>query len=231
MIIYEDEVMLVIDKPSGVVVHPGAGNGDGTIVNALLERYSDFAARFEKNCGRPGIVHRLDKDTSGCLVIAKTPEAMFKLSRAFSERRTHKLYWALLKNQPAQAAGTIENLLGRHPVNRQKMAVVERNGRTAVTKYRVRQTGKLAGHPVALVEFEIFTGRTHQIRVHASQCLNCPVLGDALYGGRVPLVHVPRQMLHARQLTLPHPVSGVELTFTSPLPADFQALLAQITEA
>ena len=139
-IIYEDKVMLVINKPAGISVHPGAGNPDGTIVNALLGRYPGFAEMFPDTDTeaklRPGIVHRLDKDTSGCLVIAKTPQALFKLGKAFAERETKKKYLALVRGIPAKNSMEISNNIGRHPVNRQKMAVVDRGGKPAVSSYR-----------------------------------------------------------------------------------------------
>ena len=226
-ILFEDGAMLVIAKPAGVVVHPAAGNPDGTIVNALLGRYPDFAERFQNVNGRPGIVHRLDKDTSGCLVVAKTPDALFKLGNAFSEHRTQKTYIALVSGAPRQAAGEIINQIGRHPVNRQKMAVVERNGKLAVTRYRTVKTGLLAGVKISLLEVDIRTGRTHQIRVHLAS-LGVPVLGDRVYGGsRALAVEAPRQMLHARRITLPHPVTGEDMTFEAPIPEDMADLIAR----
>ncbi len=228
-ILYEDSVMLVINKPAGVVVHPAAGNPNGTVVNALLGRYPELAREFSCLRMRPGIVHRLDKDTSGCLVVAKTPEAQFKLGTAFAERRTSKRYLALVRGVPVRSSGELSGLIGRHPVNRQKMAVVDRNGKLAITRYRVVRTGSLDGVPVSLLEVEIATGRTHQIRVHLAW-LGHPVLGDALYGGaRCAVTGAGRQMLHARHLALPHPLTGEQLEFTAPVPDDFQSLLDRMS--
>ena len=224
-ILFEDEQMLVIAKPAGVVVHPAAGNPDGTIVNALLGRYPGFGERFQNVNGRPGIVHRLDKDTSGCLVVAKTPDALFKLGTAFAEHTTHKTYVALVRGVPRQLSGTISNLIGRHPVNRQKMAVVERNGKTAISHYRILKTGLLDGEKISLAEVDIETGRTHQIRVHLSS-IGIPVLGDQIYGGsRTKIEGAERQMLHARRITLPHPLSGTPMTFEAPIPGDMETLI------
>jgi len=224
-ILFEDDHMLVIAKPAGVVVHPAAGNPDGTIVNALLGRYPGFAEQFQNVNGRPGIVHRLDKDTSGCLVVARTPEALFKLGTAFAEHSTHKTYIALVYGKPRQMTGEIINQIGRHPVNRQKMAVVERNGKLAVTRYRTRKTGVLDGTAVSLLEVDIETGRTHQIRVHLAS-IGIPVLGDKVYGGsRVSVSGAARQMLHAWRIALPHPATGEKQTFEAPLPEDMQSLI------
>ena len=224
-ILYEDEAMLVIAKPAGVVVHPAAGNPTGTVVNALLGRYPHLAETLACTSGRPGIVHRLDKDTSGCLVIAKTPEAQYKLSSAFAGRETGKTYLAIVRGVPRRPEGEITGLIGRHPVNRQKMAVVERNGKLAVTRYRLVRSGIINGVPVSLMEVKILTGRTHQIRVHLSS-IGIPVLGDATYGGTAAaLSGIGRQMLHAWKLKIPHPLTGEELEFTAPVPEDFQTTL------
>ncbi len=229
-ILFEDDEMLVIDKPAGVVVHPAPGNRSGTVVNALLGRYPDWEKKFaEAAADRPGIVHRLDKDTSGVLVIAKTAEALFKLSRTFADRQTGKTYLALVRGVPPRPTGEIETLIGRHPVNRQKMAVVDRNGKPALTRYRLQATGRLGKIPVSVLEVAIFTGRTHQIRVHLSH-IGLPVLGDSLYGGKAAQIgDAPRQMLHAWKLTLPHPQSGKLITLVAPVPADFAELKKRIT--
>ena len=219
-ILYEDEWMLVIDKPAGVVVHPAAGNSEGTVVNALLGRYPGWNELFAGVGARPGIVHRLDKDTSGCLVVAKTPDAQFKLGTAFAERKTSKTYLAIVRGEVPRQQGELAGMIGRHPVNRQKMALLERGGKEALTRYRVLGSGELAGRKVSLLEVKILTGRTHQIRVHMAS-IGVPVLGDELYGGvRGVDFPVPRQMLHAWQLSLPHPADGRMLTFFSPIPAD-----------
>ncbi len=225
-ILYEDDWMLVIDKPAGVVVHPAAGNREGTIVNALVGRYPHWLEAFGPG-SRPGIVHRLDKDTSGCLVVAKTPEAQFKLSTAFAERRTAKTYLALVRGVPVKTSGELTGMIGRHPVNRQKMALVERGGKLAVTRYRKLGSGTYHDVPVSLMAVRILTGRTHQIRVHMAS-LGHPVLGDELYGGvRGVESPPPRQLLHAWRITLPHPGDGHILTLTSPLPEELRAALAE----
>ena len=221
-ILYEDDCMVVINKPAGVVVHPAPGNPDGTVVNALLGRYPELRSTELPDDARPGIVHRLDKDTSGCLAAARTPEAQSRLAAAFAERKTAKVYLALTSGIPKEARGRIENLIGRHPVNRQKMAIVRRNGKPAVSEYEVLRRGTLDKHPVALIRVRIYTGRTHQIRVHLAS-LGCPVLGDALYGG-ARVIGAPRQMLHAWKLSIPHPASGEMIHCQAPVPEDFREL-------
>ena len=222
--------MLVINKPAGIAVHPGAGNPDGTIVNALLGRYPGFSELFAGVDLRPGIVHRLDKDTTGCLVIAKTPQAQYKLGMAFAERKTSKIYWSLVRGVPAQTTMEINNFIGRHPVNRQKMAVVERGGKLAISRYRVLKSGAIGNEKVSLVEVAIFTGRTHQIRVHMAH-VGYPVLGDQLYGGSRTLIEgAERQMLHARYIEIPHPETGELMKFTAEVPKDFASLEEKIQE-
>ena len=223
-ILYEDEAMLVINKPAGVVVHPAAGNPSGTVLNALLSRTPGLAADLASN-SRPGIVHRLDKDTSGCLVTAKTPEVQFRLGRLFADRKVSKTYLALVRGVPARRSGEIVTLIGRHPVNRQKMAVVERNGREAVTFYETVASGNAGTVPFSLLKVRIATGRTHQIRVHMNH-LGHPVLGDQVYGGAGSCgAGAERQMLHAWRLELPHPVTGAPCVFKAPLPEDFRKFL------
>lgn len=226
-ILYEDPHMLVINKPPGLVVHPAAGNYSGTVVNALLGRYPEMADEFDDCGGRPGIVHRLDKDTSGCLVIAKTPQAQFALSGSFANRAVSKSYLALTCGQPPNDSGRIQTLIGRHPVNRQKMAVVTRNGKEAITLYRVLSRGRRNGVSTALLKVNILTGRTHQIRVHLSH-IGLPILGDPVYGGS-RVSGLDRQMLHAWQLRIPHPVTGKMLEFTAGLPEDMLAVIGEIT--
>ena len=220
-LLYEDDFMAIINKPAGVVVHPAPGNPDGTVVNAILSRYPELRSAELPDGSRPGIVHRLDKDTSGCLAIARTPAAQARLCEAFAERETGKIYLALTAGVPVQKKGRIENLIGRHPVNRQKMAIVERNGKNAVSEYEVIAEGMLNKVKTALIKVRIYTGRTHQIRVHLAS-LGCPVLGDELYGGAKVCSHVPRQMLHAWKLKVPHPVSGETIKVQAPIPEDME---------
>ncbi|MBQ9775477.1 MAG: RluA family pseudouridine synthase [Lentisphaeria bacterium] len=229
-ILYEDDVMLVIDKPAGVVVHPAAGNPNGTVVNALLSRYPQFMSEMACQNARPGIVHRLDKDTSGCLCIAKTASAQFKLSSAFAGRETSKTYVALVRGVPVRPQGEICNLIGRHPVNRQKMAVVERNGKQAISRYSLIASGVVDGAEISLLHVKILTGRTHQIRVHLSS-IGHPVLGDTLYGGsRTAVSGADRQMLHAWKLELPHPATGENIRFQAPLPADMSIIIDRLMQ-
>ncbi|MBO7146547.1 MAG: RluA family pseudouridine synthase [Lentisphaeria bacterium] len=228
-ILYEDPVMLVINKAPGMVVHPAAGNWNGTLVNALLGREPAIADDFaECDPSRPGIVHRLDKDTSGTLVVAKTPDALMKLSAAFAERKTAKTYIALVWGHFTELSGEIRNQIGRHHADRKKMAVVSKGGRDAHSAYEVVEQGMIGTTPAALVKVRIFTGRTHQIRVHMAS-IGHPVAGDLLYSGsrKIP---APRQMLHAWQLTLPHPDSGKIMSFESPFPPDLSEMIALLKQ-
>ena len=247
-VVFEDADLLVVDKAPGMVVHPAPGHYTGTLVNALLHRCPDLSGIG--GVARPGIVHRLDQDTSGLIVVAKSQAAMEGLVRAFaSHRDVEKTYMAICHGRPQPTAGRIENLIGRHPVDRKRMAVVERNGKLAVTNWRVVPPEELedlsdesdkrrspvapakgAGPLLSLVECRIETGRTHQIRVHMA-ALGCPVAGDRVYGRPAldkRLSPVPaRQLLHAWRLRLWHPVKGVEMAFEAPLPADFRPFLAR----
>ena len=221
-ILYEDENMLVVNKEAGMVVHPAAGNWSGTLVNALAGKYPSLGDEFAGvDSSRPGIVHRLDKDTSGCLVVAKTPEALFKLAGAFQDKNVKKTYYAIVCGFLKEKKGEIINLIGRHPADRKKMAVVQKNGREAITRYLVIAEGTDSeGRKASLVKVRILTGRTHQIRVHMA-FLGHPVAGDSTYGGAKKIPE-NRQMLHARKLLLPHPASGETLEISSPFPEDFR---------
>jgi 23S rRNA pseudouridine1911/1915/1917 synthase len=230
-VLFEDNDVVVIDKPPGIVVHPAAGNWDGTIVNALIGRDDSFADKFANEIGtttsqRPGIVHRLDKDTSGCLVIAKNILSRQRLSESFAAREVKKTYSVISYGIPPKNSGELTTLIGRHPVNRKKMAVVQKNGKESVTLYRVEKTGTIDGVPVVLLNVNILTGRTHQIRVHLAH-IKLPVLGDRVYGGSQKLTS-PRQMLHAWKIAFPHPVSDDIITVISPYPEDFQYYLNQL---
>ena len=232
---YEDEDLIVIDKPAGLVVHPAAGNPDKTLVNALVAHCGASLSGIG-GVRRPGIVHRLDKDTSGLLVAAKNDSAHAGLSNLFAAHDLERAYLALVWGSPAPAAGTIDGNIGRSPKNRKKMAIVTRGGRTARTHYKVRE--HLANSCWSLVECRLETGRTHQIRVHFTACGHA-VVGDQLYGGRwrssanaLPtratsaLEGWQRQALHAYRLAFKHPLSGEYVEFTSEPPADMQELLA-----
>lgn len=219
-ILYEDDAVVVLNKPPGRVVHPAVGNETGTLVNALL--FHDPAFELLE---RAGIVHRLDKDTSGVMVVAKTKEAMVELKRQFKARETEKEYLTLVWGEPPPS-GRIETLIGRHPVHRKKMAVLTENGRTAVSNY---ETLERFGE-VSLVRVRIETGRTHQIRVHMAH-LGHPVVGDAVYGRarRHTLPEKPgRQMLHACRLAFNHPETGKRLSFEAPLFEDISRLLERL---
>jgi 23S rRNA pseudouridine1911/1915/1917 synthase len=209
-ILYEDESLLVLNKPPDIVVHPGAGNASGTLVNALLHHCGGLSVIG--GVERPGIVHRLDKETSGCLVVAKNDAVHRDLAAAFASRSVQKTYVALVEGVPRFPHGQIEAPIGRHPIHRQKMAVVD-DGRPAHTSYRLLGSeGKLA-----LVECQPHTGRTHQIRVHLKH-LGHPVAGDPVYGHRHRFT---RHMLHAWKLEFTHPALRKKVAFCAPLTADF----------
>ncbi|WP_373053807.1 23S rRNA pseudouridine(1911/1915/1917) synthase RluD [Thioalkalivibrio sp.] len=224
-VVHADAAIIVVNKPAGLVVHPAAGHPSGTLVNALLHHAPELAA-----LPRAGIVHRLDKETTGLLVVARTPAARTSLVRQLQQRSVHREYRALVRGLPI-SGGTIDRPIGRHPVDRKRMAVVS-GGRPAVTHYRILE--RLRAH--SLLAIRLDTGRTHQIRVHMAQAGH-PVVGDPTYGGRPrpvrgmteaaaqALAAFRRQALHAAVLGLMHPVTGAECRFEAPLPADFQALL------
>ncbi len=233
-IVYEDDDMLVLNKAPGMVVHPAPGHFTGTLVNALLHHCPNLSGIG--GVARPGIVHRLDQDTSGLLVVAKSQKAMEGLVKAFaSHKNVEKTYLAIVHGRPRLDSGRIENLIGRHPVDRKRMAIVEKNGKLAITNWQIClslfHNSSLITHHSSLtpVICRIETGRTHQIRVHMAS-LGCPVIGDRVYGksaldkrlGPVP----QRQMLHAWKLSLWHPVKNVKMDFTAPIPEDMSAYLA-----
>ena len=229
---FEDAYLIVIDKPAGMVVHPAPGNPAGTLVNALLAHCGDSLSGIG-GVRRPGIVHRLDKDTSGLLVVAKTEAAHRALSRDFAARRIDRAYAAFVWGVPAPPVGEIVGNIGRSPVNRKKMAVVaDGRGKPAATRYRIERvfTGK-----ASLLECHLATGRTHQIRVHLAE-RGHPLIGDPVYGGRAPraaranpaIADFPRQALHARRLGFAHPESGAALVFESRLPEDLARLQSSL---
>lgn len=224
-ILYEDKELIVINKPAGLVVHPGAGQPEHTLVNALLYHFPTLSGIGGKE--RPGIVHRLDKDTSGCLVVAKTDEAHRRLSEQFAERAVEKVYLALVAGKLRKPAGTIDQKIGRDPIHRQRMSVGSRQGRAAKTDYRVLNSSA----EMSLVECRLHSGRTHQIRVHLHH-LGHPVLGDKVYGGKFAK-SFSRQMLHAWKLAFAHPRTAEWKKFEAPPPGDFQqaaSLLAPPSE-
>ena len=212
-VLFEDDDLIVINKPAGLVVHPGAGHRDHTLVNALLYRFPALSGIGGKE--RPGIVHRLDKETSGCLVVAKNDEAHRGLSIQFADRTVEKIYLVLVAGKLRRNAGAIEAKIGRHPVDRQRMSVISRRGRTAKTEYRVLDSSGDA----SLVECRLHSGRTHQIRVHFHH-IGHPVLGDKVYAPKLAK-DFPRQMLHAWKLGFRHPHNSEWRCFEAPLPNDF----------
>jgi 23S rRNA pseudouridine1911/1915/1917 synthase len=233
-ILYEDRDLIVLDKQPGLVVHPAPGSADGTLVNALLAHCGDSLPGIGGE-RRPGIVHRLDRDTSGVMVVAKTETALATLSAAFAARAIDRAYLALVWGAPNPAQGSIDGAIGRDPRERKRMAVVGQGGKPALTHYRVLAQRDAA---LALLECRLATGRTHQIRVHLST-RGHPVVGDPVYLRRIPavaralppelrtsLLDFPRQALHAARLGFMHPRTGETLTFATPPPADMQALLA-----
>jgi len=221
-ILYEDAHMIVINKPAGLVVHPAAGNENGTLVNALLHHCTDLAGIGGEI--RPGIVHRLDKDTSGAIVVAKTEATLNELARQFKARETEKEYLAIVRGVPAPPRGTIKTTIGRHPIHRKKMAADVRNGRHAVSTYEVVE----AFDGAALLRVRIETGRTHQIRVHMAH-IKHPVVGDKLYGrAHTDGIQADRQMLHAAKLSVAHPDTGERMYFSASLPQDMESLLATL---
>ncbi len=235
-ILHEDDSLLVLDKPAGLVVHPAPGNEDGTLVNALLAHCGDDLPGIGGE-RRPGIVHRLDKDTSGVMVVAKTEQALATLSKAFAERDIERSYLALCWGLPGPSQGMLDGAIGRDPRDRKRMAVVARGGKTALTHYRTLQT---AAGAVSLVECRLATGRTHQIRVHFAQAGH-PLLGDPVYLRRIPAaarllpdlsrraaLDFPRQALHAAVLGFRHPATGQAMRFETALPDDFHTLRATL---
>jgi 23S rRNA pseudouridine1911/1915/1917 synthase len=221
-VVHEDHHLVVVDKAAGLVVHPGAGHAGGTLVNGLLARYPEMSGVGEP--ARPGIVHRLDRDTSGLLVAARTQEAYEGLVAALAGRRVRRRYDALVLGTPTSPSGVVEAPVGRSPRARTRMAVTA-GGKPARTRYDVVATWT-DPVPVARLSCTLETGRTHQIRVHLA-AIDLPVLGDATYGRPDPL-GVERPMLHAAELAFDHPVSGERIDVSSPLPADFAGVLARL---
>ncbi|MCL2790612.1 MAG: RluA family pseudouridine synthase [Desulfobulbus sp.] len=226
-VLHEDAHILVINKPPGLVVHPAGGHRSGTLVHGLLHLCKELPAA---DVGRPGIVHRLDKDTSGVMLVAKTDLALRMLMADFKNRKIHKTYHAVLLRCPRENEGRVTALIGRHPVDRKKMAVRSVYGKYAITNWRILER---FGNGWCWVEIGIETGRTHQIRVHMAS-IKSPVAGDILYGGAVDRragIRPLRQMLHASTLRFQHPATGEALHCTAPLAGDMQTLLATLREA
>jgi 23S rRNA pseudouridine1911/1915/1917 synthase len=251
-ILFEDDDLLVLNKPAGIVVHPGAGHQQHTLVNALLAHCQNLSGIGGKE--RPGIVQRLGKETSGCLVVAKNDATHRDLSKQFAARTMQKIYLALVAGIPRKSSGVIDLAIARHPVHRQRMAIARRQGRSARTEYRVLRSGLISEMPsflpspsegrasarpsgvsmsslrsqnsISLVECTLHSGRTHQIRVHLHH-LGHPVLGDKLYGGK-RAGDYPRQMLHAWKLAFTHPRTGEVMPFEAPMPPDLTEAIQQM---
>ncbi len=233
-ILFEDEDLLIVNKAPGLVVHPGAGHAEGTLVHGLLAHSPRLA--LQGSPLRPGIVHRLDKDTSGALVIAKSERAYLSLVRQFRERGVSKEYLALVYGSPARGEGEVSSLLGRHPTDRKRIAVLRNRGREALSRWRVEKDWG----ETALLRVQIETGRTHQIRVHLNH-IGHPVVGDETYGGgrrrarnvksapvRNLLLATQRQMLHAIRLEFTHPITGEAVLANAPVPDDFKDLMERL---
>jgi len=226
-ILFEDKSLLVVNKPAGLVVHPAAGHEEHTLVNALLHHCKGSLSGIG-GVARPGIVHRLDKETSGCMVVAKNDETHLALSEQFAEREVQKIYHALVCGEPGRPTGEIHAAIARHPTHRKRMAVSDASaGRAAHTSYKILE--RL--HAATLMEAQIHTGRTHQVRVHF-QFIGHPLVGDTTYGVRqnarlkeLTNYAAPRVMLHAKELAFTHPKTKKVVKFDAPLPADFKAAL------
>ena len=217
-IVYEDDDLIIINKPKGMVVHPAPGNPDNTLVNAVMAHCGERLSTIN-SVVRPGIVHRIDKDTSGLLVIAKNDESHLKLSEQFKVHSIERVYTAVVKGSFKETTGTVNAPIGRHPVHRKKMAVTDKNSKSAVTHFKVLE--ELSGY--TLVECRLETGRTHQIRVHMSY-IGHTLLGDTLYGDKNKL-KIEGQVLHAGVLGFNHPKTGEFMRFESPIPKEFQEIL------
>lgn len=221
-IVMEDDDIIVIDKPKGLVVHPAAGHPNGTLVNALLYHCKDSLSGINGEL-RPGIVHRIDKDTSGLLIVAKNDFAHRHLAAQLQDHSLARTYAAIVCGNLREDAGTVDAPIGRHPTDRKRMAVTRQGGREAVTHYQV-----LARYgSYTYVQCRLETGRTHQIRVHMAH-INHPILGDMVYGRKKPELGCDTQCLHARYLTFVHPRTNEQMTLESPLPAYFQAVLHKL---
>lgn len=223
-IIYEDEDIVVVNKPKGMVVHPAAGNYTGTLVNALLYACDNLSSI--NGVIRPGIVHRIDKDTSGILVVAKNDNAHRSLSKQIKEHSMKRCYWALTESVIKQDEGMVDAPIGRHPVERKKMAITEKHSRHAITHFKVLERFSRN----TLIEARLETGRTHQIRVHMAH-IGYPLVGDPVYGYKKQKFNLQGQALHAKTLGFIHPRTGEYMEFSTEIPEDFQKVLKSLKNA
>ncbi len=222
-IIHEDDRILVIDKPQGLVVHPGSGNMSGTLLNGVIHHCKDLLANFEGTPIRPGIVHRLDKETSGLIIVAKNPEALEYMSNQFRKRRVRKVYVAIVKGKPPEQEGTIETFIERDPRHRKRYACSRTRGKKAITTYTLKRDYG----DYSLVVLKPSTGRTHQLRVHMRH-INCPIVGDDLYGRKDQLFPNARLMLHAYSIALRIPFEKKRRKFRSAIPGRFKEVIREL---
>ena len=219
-ILYEDDDVLIVNKPKGMVVHPSAGHYSGTLVNAIMYHCKDTLSGINGEI-RPGIVHRIDMDTTGSLIVCKNDEAHVNIAQQIKEHSVNRIYVGIVCGNVKEDSGTVEGAIGRHPIERKKMAINEKNGKPAITHYKVLERFK----NYTYMQFKLETGRTHQIRVHMAS-IGHPLLGDTLYSsGRLPFKHLQGQCLHAKTIGFIHPKTGEYLEYSAPLPEYFEKLL------
>lgn len=221
-ILYEDEDLLIVNKPKGMVVHPAAGHSTGTLVNAVLYHCKESLSGINGEI-RPGIVHRIDKDTTGSLIICKNDEAHRNIAEQIKEHSVTRKYVGIVAGHFKEESGTVEGAIGRHPVDRKKMAINERNGKPAITHYRLLETLKQSSY----MEFSLETGRTHQIRVHMAS-ISHPLLGDTVYGSQKNPHHLQGQALHAQTIGFVHPTTGKYMEVSAPVPDYMEELLRKL---
>ena len=219
-ILYEDDDVLIVNKPKGMVVHPSAGHYSGTLVNAIMYHCKDTLSGINGET-RPGIVHRIDMDTTGSLIVCKNDEAHVNIAQQIKEHSVNRIYVGIVCGNVKEDSGTVEGAIGRHPIERKKMAINEKNGKPAITHYKVLERFK----NYTYMQFKLETGRTHQIRVHMAS-IGHPLLGDTLYSsGRSPFKHLQGQCLHAKTIGFIHPKTGEYMEYSAPLPEYFEKLL------
>lgn len=219
-ILYEDDDVLIVNKPKGMVVHPSAGHYSGTLVNAIMYHCKDTLSGINGEI-RPGIVHRIDMDTTGSLIVCKNDEAHVNIAQQIKEHSVNRIYVGIVCGNVNEDSGTVEGAIGRHPIERKKMAINEKNGKPAITHYKVLERFK----NYTYMQFKLETGRTHQIRVHMAS-IGHPLLGDTLYSsGRSPFKHLQGQCLHAKTIGFIHPKTGEYMEYSAPLPEYFEKLL------